>query len=57
MSLAQWYHQKAAQCLRMGKLAREPLERANLSSERKVWLELAASTEQDDLAPFSQEPQ
>jgi hypothetical protein len=40
----------------MGKIARSTQERANLKSERKVWLELAANIEQDDLAPFSQEP-
>jgi hypothetical protein len=56
MSLAHWYYQKAAQCLRMAKAAGDPQERAGLKSERKTWLELAANIEQDDLVRFGPEP-
>jgi hypothetical protein len=56
MSLAHWYHQKAAQCLRMAKAASDPQERAGLKSERKTWLKLAEAIEQDDLDRFGPEP-
>jgi hypothetical protein len=56
MSLAHWYHQKAAQCLQMAKKTSDPCQRADLKSERKAWLELAANIEQDDLIRFGPEP-
>jgi hypothetical protein len=56
MSLAHWYHQKAAQCFRMAKAASVPRERADLKSERKTWLKLVGNIEQDDLAAFGPEP-
>ena len=48
MSLADWYHYKAAQCLRLAKTAGDPRVLAGLKSERKTWLELAAAVEKDD---------
>ena len=56
MSLAHWYHQKAAQCLRLAKAASDPGERADLKSARETWLKLAANIEQDDVAAFGREP-
>jgi hypothetical protein len=56
MSLAHWYHQKAAQCSQMAKDASNPRLRADLKSEGKQWLELAANIEQDDLIRFGPEP-
>jgi hypothetical protein len=56
MSLAHWYHQKAAQCAQLAKDASDPRRRADLKSERKLWLELAANIEQDELLRFGPEP-
>jgi hypothetical protein len=57
MSLAHWYRQKAAQCLRMAKGASDPQRRAELKFETKTWLELAAKIEEeDDLVRFGPEP-
>jgi len=52
MSLAHWYHQKAAQCAQLAKEASDPRQRAALKSERKTWLEFAGELEQDDLLRF-----
>ena len=56
MSLAHWYHQKAAQCAQLAKDASDPRRRAALKSERKLWLQLAANIEKDDLLRFGPEP-
>jgi hypothetical protein len=56
MSLAHWYHQKAAQCSQLAKDAGDQRRRADLKSERKLWLKLAADIEQDDLLRFGPEP-
>jgi hypothetical protein len=56
MSLAHWYHQKAAQCSQLAKDASDPRQRADLKSERKAWLEFAADIEEDDLLRFGPEP-
>jgi hypothetical protein len=56
MSLAHWYHQKAAQCLRRAKEASDPGQRADLEIERLAWLEFAANIENDDLVRFGPEP-
>jgi len=45
MSMAGWYHQKAAQCARMATEATDPINRAELLKERKLWLQIAADIE------------
>jgi hypothetical protein len=52
MSLSGWYHQKAAQCARMAKESADPIKRANLLKDRKLWLELAGGIELHERGEF-----
>ena len=41
MSLASWYHHKAAQCEQMAKDATEPHRRASYEHEQVLWVQMA----------------
>ena len=45
MSVTQWYHRRAEQCARLANATADLRRRAELESERQLWLEIAAAIE------------
>jgi len=56
MSMAAWYHHKADQCARLAKDAIERRKRSDFEIERKLWLQIAAQIEIDEVGWFGREP-
>jgi hypothetical protein len=40
-----WFHQKAAQCAQLAKVAGNPVQRSLLEEESRMWLQIAAAEE------------
>lgn len=57
MLMRQWYLRKAAQCERLSKEVFEPHRRAELEVEAKLWLEIAAQIEKDELLRLGPKPE
>jgi hypothetical protein len=55
--MRQWYLRKAAQCERLSKEVFEPHRRAELEVEAKLWLEIAAQIEKDELLRLGPKPE
>jgi hypothetical protein len=43
-----WFHQKAAQCAQLAKVAPNPVQRSLLEEERRMWLQIAAAEERQE---------
>jgi hypothetical protein len=56
MSMTDWYHYKVEHCARIAKDATDPRSRADLESERGLWLEIASQIEPDDELRLGPEP-